>query len=158
MCVSFTMQEELDNWQHSIQGLHTKPCRKLENSDYQTHTTSNRRKYFVSWKNPVAVTAYVIQFLQGLVSDRGSERWSYNNLHQVRFLAWHLLRRRMASFSFFLFMFMVWHPSPGQVGLTASIMFHLLSYFFRIDMTLGVISPSAHDLTMISTGFDRTWR
>jgi hypothetical protein len=71
----------------------------------------------------------------------------------MKFLAWHLLRRRMASFSFFRFVLMVWHPSPEQVGSATSIMFQLFSYFFRIDATLGVISPSAHGLNMIGVGF-----
>ena len=75
-----------------------------------------------------------------------------NNLHQMMFLAWHLLRRSMASFSFFLFMFMGWHPSPELIGLPTSIIFQLFSYFFRIDVTLGAISVSAHGLKMIRTG------
>jgi hypothetical protein len=58
----------------------------------------------------------------------------------------------MASFSFFLFMFTVWHPSPELIGLAASVIFQLFSYFFRIDVTLGVISVSAHGLKMIRTG------
>jgi hypothetical protein len=91
---------------------------------------------------------------KGILSDRIGEE-SYNSLlHQMRFFAWHLLRRRMASFSFFLFKFMFWHPFPEQVGLASSIMFQLFSYFFTIDVTLGVISPSAHGLKMTSTGFD----
>jgi hypothetical protein len=69
-----------------------------------------------------------------------------NNLHQMIFLAWHLLHRSMASFSFFLFMFMGWHPSLELIGLANSITFQLFSYFFRIDVTLGVISVSAHIL------------
>ena len=75
-----------------------------------------------------------------------------NNLHHMMFLAWHLLRTSMASFSFFLFMFMVWHPSPELIGLATCIIFQLFSYFFRIDATLGVISVSAHGLKMIRTG------
>jgi hypothetical protein len=68
------------------------------------------------------------------------------------FLAWHLLRRSMTSFSFFLFMFMVWHPSLELVGLAASIMFQLFSYFFRIDVTLGVYHTiSTHGFEMIHT-------
>jgi uncharacterized membrane protein len=67
-------------------------------------------------------------------------------------LAWHLLRRSMASFSFFLFMFMVWHPSPELIGLATFIAFQLFSYFFRIDITLGVISVSANDLKTVHTG------
>jgi hypothetical protein len=80
---------------------------------------------------------------------RGSQ---HNNLHQMMFLAWHLLRRSMTSFSFFLFMFMVWHPSLELVGLAASIMFQLFSYFFRIDITLGVYRTiSTHGFKMIHT-------
>lgn len=75
-----------------------------------------------------------------------------NNLHHMMLLAWHLLRRSMASFSFFLFMFMVWHPSPELIGLATFIAFQLFSYFFRIDITLGVISVSAHDLKTVHTG------
>jgi hypothetical protein len=36
--------------------------------------------------------------------------------------------------------------------LATSIIFPLFSYFFRIDVTLGVISVSAHGLKMIHTG------
>jgi len=68
------------------------------------------------------------------------------------FLAWHLLRTSMASLSFFLFMFMVWHPSPELIGLATSIIFRLFSYFFRIDVTLGVIPVSADGLKMICIG------
>ena len=80
---------------------------------------------------------------------RGSQD---NNLLQMMFLAWHLLHRSMPSFSFFLFMFMVWHPSPELNGLATSIMFQLFSYFFRIDVTLGVYHTiSTHGFKMIHT-------
>jgi hypothetical protein len=59
----------------------------------------------------------------------------------------------LASFSFFFFIFMVWHPSPELIGLATSTIFQLFSYFFRIHTTLGVISVSAHGLKMIRTSF-----
>ena len=63
---------------------------------------------------------------------------------EMMFLAWHLFCRSMHSSSFFLFMFMVWHPSPELIQLATFIIFQLFSYFFRIDATLGVISPFLH--------------